>query len=190
MCDNLIEAVCDCGASVSCLSPVIYYDVRKRNGIKLQKCHRNFKATSGPPIGVKGIIRVTATVGSKQYEHEFHMLENPDCLLRLDFLEGNHCDPLFSRVELQLRPNHSVRMYQKSFDYYTNLVFRVVATETTLVPLGHSNILPAQTTNWKRPPSTFNIVFEPKAIFPLQMISLFQIDCYLLRGRFSNCFRE
>ena len=71
------------------------------------------------------------------------MLENTetDCLPGLDFPESNQCDPLFSRMELKLDPNHSVRMYHKTFDYHTNTVFRVVATEATLVPAGHTEIL-------------------------------------------------
>ena len=167
VCDKLIEAVCDCGASVSCLSPVIFEDLRKTNGIQLNKCNKHLKAANGLPIGVKGIIRVPLTVGNKHYEHEFHVLENTetDCLLGLDFLESNQCDPLFSRMELRLDPSHSVRMYHKTFDYHTNTAFRVVATETTLVPAGHTKILPAHIPNWKRPPVTLNAVFEPQSKF-------------------------
>ena len=95
------------------------------------------------------------------------MLENTetDCLLRLDFLESNQCDPLFSGMELRLDPSHSVRMYHKTFDYHTNTVFRVVATEIILIPAGHTKILPAHIPNWKRPPVTLNAVFEPQSKF-------------------------
>ena len=68
-------------------------------------------------------------------------------------------------MELGLDPNHSVRMYQKTFDYQTNTVFRVVVTETTLVPAGHTKVLPAHIPNWKRPPVTLNAVFEPQSKF-------------------------
>ena len=81
------------------------------------------------------------------------------------FPESNQCDPLFSRMELRLDPSHSVRMYQKTFDYHTKTVFRVVATETTLIPAGHTKILPAHIPNWKRPPITRNAVFEPQSKF-------------------------
>ena len=37
VCYKLIEAVCDCGASVFCLSPVIFEDLQKTNGIQLNK---------------------------------------------------------------------------------------------------------------------------------------------------------
>ena len=167
LCDKIIEAVCDCGASVSYLSPVIFEDLRKTNGIQLNKCNKHLKAANGLPIGVKGTIRVPLTVGNKHYEHEFHKLENTetDCLLGLDFLGSNQCDPLFSRMDLRLDPSHSVRMNHKTFDYHTNTVFRVVATETTLVPAGHTKILPAHIPNWKRPPVNLNAVFEPRSKF-------------------------
>ena len=167
VCDKLIEAVCDCGASVSCLSLVIFEDLRKTIGIQLNKCNKHLKAANGLPIGVKGIIRVPLTVGNKHYEHEFHVLENTetDCLLGLDFLESHQCDPLFSRMELRLDPSLYVRMYHKTFDYHTNTVFRVVSTETTLVPAGHTKILPARIPNWKRLPVNFNAVFEPQSKF-------------------------
>ena len=58
VCDKVIEAMCDCGASVFCLSPVIFEDSRKTNGIQLNKCNKNLKAANGLPIGVNGIIRV------------------------------------------------------------------------------------------------------------------------------------
>ena len=167
VCDKLIEAVGDCRASVSFLSPVIFEDLRKTNGIQLNKCNKKLRAANGLPIGVKGIIRVPLTVGNKHYEHEFHVLENTgtDCLLRLDFLESNQCDLLFSRMELRLNPSHSVRMYHKTFDYHTNTVFRFVATETILLPAGHAKILPAHIPNWRRPPVTLNAVFEPQSKF-------------------------
>ena len=155
------------GQVFSCLSPVFFEDLRKTNGIQLNKCIKKLKAANGLPIGVKGIIRVPLTVGNKHYALEFHVLENTeiDCLLGLDFLENNQCDPLFSRMELRLDPNHSVRMYHKSFDNHTNTVFGVVATESTLIPAGHTKVLPAHIPNWKRPPINLNAVFEPQSNF-------------------------
>ena len=165
--DKLIEAVCDWGASDSCLSPTIFEDMRKTNGIQLNKCNKHLEAVNGLPIGVKWIIRVPLTVGNKHYEHEFHVLENTetDCLLGIVFLESDLRDPLFSRIELRLAPSHSVRMYQKTFDYHTNTVFLFVATETTLITAGHTKILPAHIPNWKRPPVTLNTVSEPQNKF-------------------------
>ena len=115
VCDKLIEAVCDSGASVSCLNPVFFEDLRKTNGFQLNNSNKKLKAANSLPIGVKGIIRVPLTVGNKHYEHEFHVLQTieTDCILGLHFPEINQCDPLFSRMELRLDPSHSARMYHK-----------------------------------------------------------------------------
>ena len=117
VCDKLFEAVYHCGAGVFCLSPVIFEGLRNINRIQLNKCNKNLKADYGLPVGVKRIIRVPVTVGNKLFKHEFHVLENTetDCLPGLDFPESNQCDPLFSRMELRLDPNHSVRMYRKTW---------------------------------------------------------------------------
>ena len=125
----------------------------------------NFKAANGLPIGVKRINRVPLMIGNKHYEHEFHVLENTetDYVLGIDFLESNQCDPPFSRMEFRLDPSHSIRMNHKTFDYHTNTVFRVVATETTLVPPGHTKILSAHIPYWKKPPVTLNAVCEPQS---------------------------
>ena len=98
VCDKLIEALCDCGASVSCLSPVIFAEKQR------DSTEQNLKAANGLTIGVKGIIRIPLTVWNKHYEHELHVLENTetDCLVGLVFLESNQCDPLSSRMELRL----------------------------------------------------------------------------------------
>ena len=125
VCHKLFEAVFGSGASVYCLSPVIFEDFRKPNGIQLHNCNENLKAVNGLPTGVKGIVRVLLTVGTIHSEHEFHVSESTEtyCLLGLDFLESNQCDPLFSRMELRLYSNHSVRLYHKIFDDQTSTVF-------------------------------------------------------------------
>ena len=73
-----VEAVCDCGASVSCLNPKIYVELKKRNDIPLKARTRNLRAANGLPIAVKGVIRVPGRIGTKQYEHEFRVLENSE----------------------------------------------------------------------------------------------------------------
>ena len=66
-------------------------------------------------------------------------------------------------IETQSKPFRSD--VSQNFDYHTNTVFRVVATETTLVPAGHTKILPAHIPNWKRPHVNLNAVFEPQRKF-------------------------
>ena len=97
-----IEAVCDCGASVSCLSPSIYNELKQTHKFDLQPCLRKLKAANGLPIEVKGVVRLPVVIGPKSYEHDFCVLDKSeaDSLLGLDFHETNKCDPLFSCLKL------------------------------------------------------------------------------------------
>ena len=167
--DKTVEAVCDCGASVSCVSSEIYNELKKTYQITLKNCTRSLRAANGLPIDVKGIIRVPVYVGNKLFHHEFRVLEKAqaDCLLGLDFLERHKCDPLFSRMELKLDSTHAVPLYHKNFESDHNAIFRVVATETIKVPSGHATILPAHIPNWKRPFFHLNAVFEPLEKFTM-----------------------
>ena len=102
-------------------------------------------------------------VSKALFEPENFLLENTEAnyFSGPDFFEGNKCDPLFFfRIELKLDSTHYVRMYHKTFNYQHNTVFRVVATFTTLVLVGHTKILPAHIPNGKSAPDTINVVFE------------------------------
>ena len=158
-----MEAVCDCGASVSCLSSKIYNELKKTYQITLEIYTRSLRAANGLPIDVKGIIRVPVYLWNKLFHHDFRVLEKSeaDCLLDLDFLERHKGDPLFSRMELKLDSTHSVPLCHKKFEIGHNAIFRVVATDTINVPAGHAAILRAHIPNWKRPLFHLNAVFEP-----------------------------
>ena len=107
ICEKKIEAVCDCGASVSCLSPSIYDESKQTHKLDPKPCLRKLKAANGLPIEVKGVVRLPVVIGPKSYEHDFCVLDKSeaDCLLGLDFLETNKCDPLFSCMKLKLDSN-------------------------------------------------------------------------------------
>ena len=60
------EAVCDCGASVSCLSPKVIETLKSNNKIKLRTCERKLRAANGLPIEVRGVIRVPVNLGTNQ----------------------------------------------------------------------------------------------------------------------------
>ena len=149
ICGKNIEAVCDCGASVSCLSPLIYDELKETHKLDLKPCLRKLRAANGLPIEVKGVVRVPVVIGPKSYEHDFCVLDKSeaDCLLGLDFLETNKCDPLFSCMKLQLDFHSFVPLYHKKFDYGHDNVFRVISTETLSVPPGHTRIIPAHIPN-------------------------------------------
>ena len=166
--EQTIEAVCDCGASVSCLSPKIFETLRLNHKIELRTCERKLRAANGLPIEVRGVIRVPVKLGTTLYEHDFGVLEQSeaDCLLGLDFLEKHKCDPLFSRMELKLDSGNSVPLYHKKFDDYgVDTIFRVVASETLSVPSGHVTLIPAHIPSFKCPPIPLCAVFEPKEKF-------------------------
>ena len=155
ICEKKSEAVCDCGAGVSCLSPLIYDELKQTHILDLKPCLRKLKAANGLPIEVKGVVRLPVVIGPKSYEHDFCVFDKSeaDCLLGLDFLERNKCDPLFSCLKLKLDSNGFVPMYHKQFDYGNDNVFRgVISTETLSVPPGHTRIIPAHIPSWKRPP--------------------------------------
>ena len=165
--EKKIEAVCDCGASVSCLSPLIYDELKQTHKLDLKPCPRKLKAANGLPIEVKGVVRLPVVIGPKSYEHDFCFLDKSeaDCLLGLDFLEIHKCDPLFSCMKLKLDSNSFVPLYHEQFDYGIDNVFRVISTETLSVPPGHSRIIPAHIPNWKRPPIQVCAPFEPRDKF-------------------------
>ena len=154
ICEKKIEAFCDCRASVSCLSPSIYDELKQTPKFDLQPCLRKLKVASALPIEVKGVVRLPVVIGPKSHEHDFCVLDKSetDCLLGLDFLETNKCDPLFSCMKLKLDSNSFVPLYHKQFDYGNDNVFRVISTETLSVPPRHTRIIPAHIPNWKRPP--------------------------------------
>ena len=103
ICEKKIEAVCDCSASVSCLSLFIYDELKQTHKLDLKPCLRKLRAANGLPIEVKGNFRVPVVIGLKSYEHEFCVLDksDADCLLGFDFLETNKFDPLISCMKLK-----------------------------------------------------------------------------------------
>ena len=165
--EKKIEAVCDCGASVSCLSPSIYNELKQTHKFDLQPCLRKLKAANGSPLEVKGVVRLPVVIGPKSYEHDFCVLDKSeaDCLLGLDFLETNKCDPLFSCMKLKLDSNSFVPLYHKQFQYGHDNVFRVISIETFSVPPGHTRIIPAHIPNWKRHQIQICALLEPKDNF-------------------------
>ena len=167
ICEKRVEAVCDCGASVSCLSALIYDELKQTHELDLNPCLRKLRAAKGLPIEVKGVVRIPATIRPKSFELDFCVLEKSKvgCLLGLDFLETNKSDPLFTFMKLLLESHSFVPLYHKQFDYAHDNVFRVISTETLSVPLGNTRTIPAHIPNWKRPPIQVCALFEPKDKF-------------------------
>ena len=131
-CEKKIEALCDCGASISCLSPSIYDYLKQTHKLDLKQCLRKLRAANGLPIEVKVIIHIPVITGPKSSEHNFRVLDKleADSLLSLDYLETIKKDPLFFCMKLQLDSNSSVPLYHKQFKHGLENVFPVIWTET------------------------------------------------------------
>ena len=141
--------------------------MKQTHELDLKPCLRKLRAANGLPIEVKSVVCVPVVIGPKSYEHDLCVLDRSeaDCLLGLDFLETNKCDPLFSCMKLQLDSNSFVPLYHKQFEYGQDNAFRVISTATLSVPPGHTRIIPAHIPNWKRPPIQVCALFEPKDKF-------------------------
>ena len=141
--------------------------MKQTHKLDSKQCLRKLKAANGLPIEIKGVVRVPVVIRPKSYEHDFCVLEKleADCLLGLDFLETNNCDPLIFCMKLQLDSHSFVPVNNKKFDFGHDNVFRVISTETVSVPPGHTRIIPAHIPNLKRPPIQVCALFEPKHKF-------------------------
>ena len=146
---------------------LIYDQLKQTHKLDLIPCLRKLRAANDLLIEVKGVVRVPVVIGLKLYEHDFFVLDKSeaDCLVGLDFLETNKCDPLFFCMKLQLDSNNFVPLYHREYEYGHDNVFRVISTETLSIPAGHTRIISAHTPNWKRPPLQVYVLFEPKVKF-------------------------
>ena len=160
--DCIIEAICDSGASVSCLSSEIYDSLKLKHSLKLQPALRQLKAANQLPIETRGVVRLPISLGGRNFEHNFHVLAKweADCLIRLDFLEDHQCDPLFSQKTLRVNDDTFVPLYHKVYTIQTDQVFRVASTDNVWIPAGHSMMIPAHISGWNRPPIELAAVFE------------------------------
>ena len=160
-----IVAVCDSGASVSCLSSIVFDDLQKLGKLKLLLTETKLVAANKLPITSRGTVRLPITIGPKHYENDFRVLINSeaDCLVGVDFLRTNKCDPLFSKDLLHLDSKNHLPLYNCKLNHEVNTVFRVIATETVSVPAGHAMILPARIQEWQRPLTEMPVLFEPVA---------------------------
>ena len=149
-----VEAVCDSGASVSCLSEKHFNQINENHQVKIQLSTTRLSSANQMPIQIKGKVSVPIKIGSKMYEHTFHVLIEAasDCLLGLDFLETNKCAPLFSERKLTIDRNILVPLYRKQFSLDEKQVYRVVALEKVSLPPQHVLIVPGTIPGWKASP--------------------------------------
>ena len=72
--DRTIEAICDSGASVSCLSSEIYDSLKLKHSLRLEPALRQLKAANQLPIETRGVVRLPISLGGRKLEHNFHVL--------------------------------------------------------------------------------------------------------------------
>ena len=89
-----------------------------------------------------------------------------DCLLGLDFLEDNHCDALFSSMQLRFPNSQTVPLFhsRKAHSDPSPKQVKVIARETTFIPAGHEAVILGDllTQNF---PEKFEGIFEPSPAF-------------------------
>ena len=111
-----VEAVCDSGASLSCLREKFFNQINENHQVKIQPNTTRLSSANQMPIQIKGTVSVPIKIGPKKYEHTFYVLIEAasDCLLGLDFLETKKCDALFSESKLKIDRNTLVPLHTKS----------------------------------------------------------------------------
>ena len=97
-----VEAVCDSGASVSCLGGKLFNQISEKHYVNIQPSRTGFSTANQMPVQFKGTVSVPIKIGPKTYEKTFHVLKEAasDCLLGLYFLETSNCDALLSESKL------------------------------------------------------------------------------------------
>ena len=78
------------------------------------------------------------------FRHTFLVLEasEAECLLGLDFLETQKCDPMFSEMKLRLNRGTSANIFHRTAPVWSwyYLVMRVVAKKTSIIPSGREAV--------------------------------------------------
>ena len=165
--DHTIEAVCDSGASVSCLSSATFDSLLSKTPLKLSPSTTQLKAANQLPIETRSTLNLQVQIAEKLFDHTFHVLvkSESDCLIGLDFLEDRKCDPMFSKKKLLICDSASSHLYHKKFDIPHNKVFHVASQNTISIPSGHTEVVLVFIPGWKRPPIALAALFETNERF-------------------------
>ena len=124
-----VEAVCDSGASVSCLSEKLFNQINEIYQVKKQPSKTRLSSANQMPIQIKGTVSAPIKIDPKTYEHAFYVLIEAasGCLLGLDFLHTSKCDALFSEGKMQIYKNTLNPLYREHFSFDEKQIYRVVA---------------------------------------------------------------
>ena len=113
VCEIPLDAVCDTGASVSCLSPKVFIRLPQKIQSSLKPWSKRLLAANRGEMKVKGEVTVEMKIASITFRHAFLVPEasEAECLLGLDFLETHKCDPIFSEMKLRLNRGTSASLF-------------------------------------------------------------------------------
>ena len=145
--DCIIEAICDSGASVACLSSETFDSLILKHSLKLEPALRQLKAANQLPIQTWGVVRLPISLGGRKFEVNFRVLAKleANCLIGLDFLEDHQRDPLFSKETLRVNDDTFVFHCTTKFIPYKLIRSSefFLLTMFGSIPAGQSMIIPA-----------------------------------------------
>ena len=168
VCSCPVTAVCDTGASVSCIIQRLLKRLPVNFQNQLQPAHRRLLAANQAEIPVSGTVTLPISLASNRYQQQFFVLKSSeaDCLPGLDFLEDNHCDALFSSIQLRFPNSQTIPLFHSRktlSDPFPEQV-KVIARETTFIPAGHEAVILGELLTQSFPEKSEGI-FEPSAAF-------------------------
>ena len=141
VCEIPLDAVCDTGGSVSCLSPQVFNSLPPKLLSYLTSCPKRILAANQGEIRVKGEATVWMKIASMIFWHIFLVLEASEAefLLGTDFLETHRCDYMFSEMKLRFNRGSSAYFFHRTapVQSWHYPVVKVVARETFFIPSGH-----------------------------------------------------
>ena len=115
VCEVPVDAVCDTGAIVSCLSPKVFNRRFPKTQSYQKPCSKQLLAANHREIKVTGELAVEMKIASIISRHTFLVLKayEAECFF-LDFLETYKCDFMFSETKLRLKWNTSANFCHRT----------------------------------------------------------------------------
>ena len=168
VCSSPVTAVCDTGASVSCISQRLLKRLPLNFQNQFQPARCRLLAAKEAEIPVSGTVTLPISLASNRYQQKFFVSKSSeaDCILALDFLEDNHCDALFSSMQLRFPISQTVLLFhtRRALSDPSLEQVKVIARETTFIPAGHDAVIMGELLTQSFPEKS-GVIFEPSTTF-------------------------
>ena len=168
VCSSPFTAVCNTGASVSCISQRLSKRFPPNFQSRLQPAHRRLLAANQAETPVSGTVTLPVSLANNRYHQQFVVLKSSeaDNLPGLDFLEEYHCDALFSGMQLRLLNSQTVPLFhsRKALSDPSPEQVKVIARETRFNPAGHEAMILGEPLTQSFPGKSEG-TFEPSPAF-------------------------